>query len=210
MKLPKKFIKKAGGINKKAWRLFKASKSKKRKVSKGVRRKTSRKVATVAKKRRKVARRKTSGSPARRRRVTLMGNRTTNALINGAVIGGTAVGSTWAVNSVPLVKDQNAWMKALIQAGFGVVVMMMGRQLMVKKVGTGFISGAAISMILPYLPEGMKVFGAGRRLTAQEIAELQTMGKPYNIQASMGKPHTIAGGGGYAYSRGSRNFINKY
>lgn len=232
-RLPKKYIKKYGGITKRAWSAFKrktlsggtsggtatATTGKRRK-----RRTTSKKRllstirsggTTMAKRRRKRATTKRRYTPRRavsvrvgarrRRRTGILSNRTANVLMNGAAVGTGAVGSTWLINMVPFVRDLSPWVKALIQAGGGVVGITMFRNVWGKKLASGAIVGSAISLLLPYMPESFKFSGA-RQFSAAELDEVRT-GVPYSITpspaASMGVPFTISG-------RGSRNYAGGY
>jgi len=191
--LPKKYAKMGF---KKGWREFKKAMAKragklKRRVSKGVKRKTKnnptkkgvRKMAT--KKRR-------GGSTTRRRprrRVGLLPQTTVNALITGLMIAAPAIGGVWAINQIPWVKDQKPWAKALVQAAMGALGLTFLRGSLAKKISSGVIAGGGMQLILPYVP-GVK-FGAGRRFTPSELAALQTMGKPRQIPGDnnvMGKP----------------------
>lgn len=217
MKLPKKYIKKYG-LTKKAWAEFK-------KARKKVGRKIKRVVKKVTKKRkvlkkghnptykkgvRKVAKkRKTASKYPRRRRATLLTNRTMNAVVNGGIIGGTAIGSTWIVNMIPMIKDQASWVKALAQAGIGVMGLTFSRDLMVKKAFSGFIAGGAITLILPFMPETFK-FGAGRALTTPELRELQ-MGSRYNSLANKtGKPVSVGKPVSITMGRGTRGYTRTF
>ena len=223
--LPKKYIKKYG-VSKKAWDEFRKAKkraaakrkksvkkvskkkSPKKKVSKkktAPKKQAKKKVSRTPKKKsspkkgvKKMAKnKKKAGSKSRKsRRVTLLGNRTMNALINGGVIGGAAVGSTWIINMIPMVKDQASWIKALVQAGIGIGGMTFSRQLMVKKLFSGFIAGGAISLILPYMPEG---FQFGRSFSNDELRQLQDgrAGRPI----SMGRPVSFSGRGNRSYAK---------
>ena len=135
--------------------------------------------------------------PAKRRKLTLMSNRHINALVKGGMTGASTVGSTWAINFVPWVKDQKTWVKSLIQAAIGLAIFTFGRRKpLVQLVGVGFMSGAAVTQILPLINQ--KVFG--RRFTPRELYELQTMGVPVQIgpgatsNRTMGVPVKIGNG----------------
>lgn len=209
-KLPKRYIKKYG-ISKKGWAAYRkgtlsgAAKKKKavkkRIVKKAVKRKTITKSVrgtSMAKRKRKytkrqktTARRRLSGS----RSLRLFSGKTVNAIVDGAIVGGGAVGSTFALNMMPWVKEQNAWIKALIQAAVGVLGIGVFKNAQVKKLMAGSIAGGAISMIIPLMPESFR-FAGGREFTESELSELQNMGIPVSIsdpdESSMGIPVSIS------------------
>ncbi len=139
-------------------------------------------------KKKKAVSKKMGQAPKRRKR-TLMMNRTFNALIKGSIVGLSALAGLFIVNKTPWIKDQKAWIKSLVQAGLGVVTIIFVKNPLVKIAGTGFISGGAISMAMPFMPEGLAFAGAGGRpLTRAELQEMQSMGVPADI---MGKPIDI-------------------
>lgn len=187
--LPKKYAKMGFA---RGWKAYKAAKRKaksavKRTVKKVTRKRkvTKRKPATGVKKmaKRRTVRKKKSYK--RRPRRGLLTGRTANIVIDGATIGAGALGSVFALSKTPWVKDQAAWMKALIAAGIGVAGITLIKQPMAKKLFTGSIVGSAISLALPYMPEGFK-FSGGRPLAPAEMNYLRT-GKPF----VMGKPASI-------------------
>lgn len=143
-----------------------------------------------------VAKRKPAAAPAPTKKVgkrmpRLLTQQTLNTVIDGILIGGSAIGTTVGVNKIPVIRDLRPLFKSLIQTGSGIATIAMIKDKYAKKVGMGFIVGGAITAILPYLPEGMKVFG-GRPFTPGELASMRTMGKPFNINANtMGKPVNI-------------------
>ena len=221
--LPKKYAKLGFA---KGWKAYKASKRKvKKKAKKTVKKVAKKKVAKKpATKKRKVSRtrkviktikkgvkkmakrrrKKAVAKSRRRRRVNVLGNRTMNALVNGGIIGGTAVGSTWLVNMIPMVREQASWIKALVQAGIGVGGMTFSKQLMVKKAFSGFIAGAAISLVLPYMPEGFRFGGNGRAFNPAELMELQTAGNnKAGRPVSLGRSVSFSGRGTRNYSKGA-------
>ena len=198
-KLPKRYIKKYG-ISAKAWREYrkgtlsggakKKKKAVKKKAVKKAVRKTTTKKRTLTKsvrgnimakkrtyKKRKKSKSKRVGAP---RAMRLISGKTVNAITDGVLVGGGAVGSTFALNMIPFVKEQNAWIKAAIQAGVGVLGMGMFKNAYVKKLMAGSVAGAAISMIIPLMPESFK-FAGGREFTEDELLELQQMGIPVSI-----------------------------
>jgi len=224
MRLPKKYIKKYGGINKKAWRAFKnrtlsGTTRKKRKVTVMKRRKRR----AAPKKRRRVvtasvrmgARKKT----ARRRRVTIMSNRYMNALINSGAVGVGAIGSTIAMNKLPFVNTLTPWQKALIQVGIGVFGIPFVKNPMLKKVVGGATVGGAISLLIPFMPEGFSFYAggpvlpvatSGRPFTPSELTEMTAMGIPINTPGyksnNMGAILNLNTMG----NRGSRSYAKAY
>jgi len=232
--LKKKYInmaKKAGGtaktLFKRAWKLQKAKakspaalkrKKSKKKVAKKVTRKVSKKrtvkktttkrVTTMAKRKKSAAK-----APKRRSKKGLISQRTQNILTNGLLVGGSAVGTTWAVNMIPMVKDQASWLRALIQAALGVTGLTFSRDKNMKTIFVGSIVGSAISLILPLLPADAKIFGGARRFSEDELLELQygaRTGKPMEIAGKpmkiAGRPANIMGG----YPRGTRNYLKNF
>jgi hypothetical protein len=220
-RLPKKYIKKYGGINKRAWAAFKRkalsgkkkSAVKKKSVAKKVSRKPAKKTiirtikigAVKMAKKRKYTKKRKYRRLGQARRFRLVTGKTMNALVDGAVVGGSAIGSTWVLNMIPWIKDQTSWMKALIQAGIGAVGVGMVRNPWGKKAMAGMIAGGAISLAMPFMPEGFK-FSGGRAFSANELQELQTMGVPYSIPGAstrIGVPYSIPGASSQAsMSRG--------
>lgn len=194
--LPKKYAKMGF---KKGWKAYKmakgATKRAYKKVAGKVKRKSTKKVIKRTTKKRVYRMAGKKKSPVRRRKSSMMTNRTINALINGATIGGTAIASTLAVNKIPVIRDQNSWVKAAAQAGSGILGILFSKNLMAKKAWSGVVAGALMSVVLPLLPEGMRVFGAARNLSSAELAELQTMGRPFSIaqsSQSMGRPVNVS------------------
>lgn len=177
-------------------------KTAKRKVSKKktVKKKTTKrkKPSTTKKRSVTVAKRKTkkSGTRSKRRSVALISPRTINTLVDSAIIGGAALGSTALVNMAPVVKDWPAWQKALFQVVAGIFGLTFARNLMVKKAFSGSVVGAAISLIMPFMPAGFKFAGA-RPLTADEMTELATLGlgRPVGVPNNMGKPVYVPNSG---------------
>lgn len=193
---------------KKGWQLYKAAK-RKRRVSGSAARTTAaprtRSVSTSTGARKMPTKKATTGRrvvyrtvsvPAKRRvgrrAPRILSQQTMNTIIDGALIGTGAVGSTVVVNKTPFVKDLNQWFKAAIQAGLGMTLMTFFKDKYVKKVSMGMVVGSAISITLPLLPEGMKVFGR-RRFSPAELKKLQTLGKPqtYGRPQAIGRPVSI-------------------
>jgi len=133
---------------------------------------------------------KKMGKPSRPRKRTLMMNRSFNALVKGGIAGLAALAGLFIVNKTPWIKDQKAWVKSLVQAGLGLIPVIFVKQPLMKIAGTGLISGGAISMAMPFMPEGLSFAGAGggRTLTRDELYQMQQMGVPADI---MGKPVDI-------------------
>ena len=137
-----------------------------------------------------IYRNRAMGKPApkrRRRAPQLLSPTTMRIVMDGAIIGGSAVGSTVAVNLAPVIKDQAGWLKSLAQAGTGIALMTMQKNRQLKKAGMGCIVGGTISLALPLLPETMRVFGGRRAFSPGELRALQTMGRPY----ALGRPAAI-------------------
>lgn len=203
--LPKKYAK--YGF-KKGWRLYKASK---RKRTSGTPRKktttTTVRKTTMAKPKRKYTKRRTTKAVTRkprrygRRMPKLLSQQTINTIIDGLLIGGGAIGSTVAANTVPFLKDQRALIKSLGQAGIGAVSLGMFKDKYIKKLSMGMIVGGAISAILPFLPSDLKVFG-GRPFNASELSSLR-VGKPFSLGRPVSVPAPSMAGGKSSYrSRG--------
>ena len=138
---------------------------------------------------------KAMGAPRRRSRaIRFLSPTTITALTDGMTYASTAIGSTAAVHMAPVIKDQKNWMKILAQVATGVLLLNISRDRLMKKAAVGSFIGAGISTILPFLPEGMKIFGR-RPFTSAELQKLQTLsytpskiGKPF----SMGRPMPVS------------------
>ena len=161
-----------------------------------------RRSTTMAKAKRKApVRRRRAVTVAPRRRVgrrmpKLLTAQTMNTIIDGTLIGGSAVGTTVLVNMAPVIKNQAPWIKSLVQAGTGAVALGTFKDKYIKKVSMGAIVGSAITLILPWLPVGMKAFG-GRAFNQGELNSLRTLGKPFALGKPMNIPSpTMAGAGG--------------
>jgi len=220
--LPKKYAKFGFA---KGWKLYKAAKRKAgtaRKAVKKVVRKITRKrkpttgVKKMAVRKRVTVRRAAKAPARRRRRPSVLNNKWIRTAVDAGLIGGSAVGSTALVNMAPVIKDRKTWEKALFQAVVGIFGMTMAKNLLLKKAFSGAAVGAAITMILPYIPEGYRfsTMGRGRTFTRNELNDLRTLGVPYpktNGAAcgvpikSMGVPMQSLNGG-----RGKRAYAAAY
>lgn len=185
--LPKKYAKMGFA---KGWAAFKRAKAATARKLKGRSNKrkstsTTRKTSTSGV--RKVAAKK--APTTRRRRVTLMSNQTINLLVKGGTVAGSILGSTWAINYTPWIRDRKPWQKALAQAAGGLLLWMFSRRPLVRLAALGLVSSAGITAALPYINQ--KMFG--RRFSPSELAQLQTMGVPTAIGPSngMGVPTSI-------------------
>lgn len=202
--LPKKYAK--YGF-KKGWKLFNAAKNSRKKKTSGSTHVTPKlKGKTMAKKKRaksggtKIIVR-TAGAPAkkrktmgRRRAPSLVSKKTMDAIIDGGIMGATAIGSTAALGVVPVVKEWPTIAKVATQVGTG-ILLLAPKDKYIKKAGMGVIIGSVISLILPRLPENLKVFGGGRRKFSQaELEKIRSLGKPVNIPNStrqLGRPMSL-------------------
>jgi len=149
--------------------------------------------------------------------VKLLDKKTVDALISAGAVGVSAVGSTFLINKIPFIRDQKSWIKALTQAGIMIAGIPFAAHPVVKQFLSGFGTGAAISLIIPFLPEGFRFGGStsGRRFNAQELAELQTIGKPIKISTiqkqklgravKVGRPVKVLSMG---HSRGKRGYAD--
>lgn len=205
--LPKKYAK--HGF-KKGWKLYKAAQRKSKvsgraaKPAKPRKRKatTSTGASTMPKKKKSTGRRvvyRTVKAPRKRSRVgrrmpRLLSPQTLNIVIDGTLMGGGAIGSTVAINKLPFVKDLNQYFKAAIQTALGMVLMTFFKDKYIKKASMGIVIGSAISLTLPLLPEGMKVWGRRRRFSPSELYKLQTLGRPVSIgkPRSLGRPVSVS------------------
>lgn len=146
----------------------------------------------------------------RRRAVSMIPAGTAGAIMNGALIGGSAIASTYAVNMIPGIKDQKTWIKAASQVGLGLLGAIMIKQPMIKKLAAGFIAGGAITAILPYLPESVQTSAfkgsrIPRTFSPSELHELRTLGRP--VTSVMGKPVSSFGASPY---NGPRSYLKQY
>ncbi len=224
--LPKKYAKMGF---KKGWKEYKASKRKRTSGASTVKKKAAPKKkrvagSTVKKKvtkrtytkpktmkgtpmKKKAVSKKMGKAPKKRKR-TLMMNRTFNAVIKGGIVGLSALAGLFIVNKTPWIRDQKAWMKSLFQGGLGVATILFVKNPLIKMAGTGFISGGAISLAMPFMPEGLSFAGAGtgRTLTRDELKQMQHMGVPADI---MGKPVDIQSVASMGKGSGMRSGIRK-
>jgi len=186
-KKAKRARKSTSGTTTKKKTMGKSYAQKKAVVKKVLRKPTTKKVVTMQKKKKAVS--KTMGkSPARRKR-TLMMNRSFNAIVKGGIAGLAALAGLFIVNKTPWVKDQKAWMKSLFQVGVGLIPVLFVKQPLMKIAGIGSITGGAISLAMPFMPEGLSFAGAGGRvLTRDELKEMNYMGVPADM---LGKPVDI-------------------
>jgi len=167
----------------------------------------------------KAAPRRTMGRPS----VKMLSKKTMDAIKASSVTGLAALGSTFAIQKLPYIKDQTSWIKAAVQGVMGLIMLPVFKQPVMKQIGGGFITGAAISLAIPYMPEGFR-FGKGRGFTNAELAQLQTVGRPFRVSQQLspnqiqartmglpvrvGKPISLKtmGHGKGTYSRGRRNY----
>lgn len=194
--LPKKYAKRGF---KKGWQLWRAAKRKSSRSRTRGSTNTTPRTSTGVKPMQTITpnrRPPTSlGAPKRRRRqLRLLSPATMTALTDGLMYASTAIGTTAAVHMVPVIKDQRNWMKVLSQVGSGILLLNLSKDRLMKKAAVGTFIGAGISAILPFIPEGMKIFGR-RKFTSSELQKLRTLsyspsriGKPYNL----GKPVTTS------------------
>lgn len=190
---------------KRGWAMYKAAKRKyktrgsspAKRASRPTTRTTGATTMATTVKRRRPVRRAMGASPVRRRRRAprLLSQATLNTVMDGFLIGGSAIGSTMAMGMIPVIKDQRAWIKSLSQAALGIVMLSVFKDRYIKKASMGVIVGSGMSLILPMLPEGMRVFGR-RSFSATELHKLQTLGKPYGIPRTsgpvyLGKPMSL-------------------
>jgi len=171
---------------------------------------TAKKKTTTKRTGRPVAVKKTTRTAARTSKRTgrptmkRLQKNTLDALLNGALVGGGALVSSVAVNQIPVVKTQAPWIKSLANVAIGLGLVTMVKNPMVKKVGSGFIAGAAIEQLKPLI-SGFGLTMGAREFNAAELAELQT-GRPVNA-AMLGKPVDVTRKGlSTGYSRGKRAY----
>lgn len=151
-------------------------------VSKMAKTKTKTRTKTVIKYR-------NPGNPKKapkKQRISFMRNKLYNASINGAVIGGSAVGSTALINMIPVPAawEIKNWHKALAQFGVGLAGWFFIRNLWAKKFFTGTMAGGAITWMLPWLKEQKIVPWSGNgnsKLTPYQISKLR-MGNNGNMR----------------------------
>lgn len=187
VRLPKSIIKKYG-ITKRAWQVFRASKKPK---TMGAKMKRKRGAA----KRRSVVQSVRLGAvpairPRRRRAVSLLSGSTMKTIIDGGIIGGSALGTTFAMQKLPWIGTRPAWQKAITLAALGLLGVTFVRSPLVKKISSGAIVGGVICGFMPLMPEGFKF--SGRELSPDEMEELATMGGLMEIPA-LGRPFTPPG-----------------
>lgn len=123
----------------------------------------------------------------------MTGKTTEKFMLLMAVIVG-AVGTSWAVNNLPIVRDTDPRWKSLIQLGGGLALLFFapGSWQLVKVAGIGAIAIGGASTVQKTFPN-MKLLsgpkGGGRNLSSQELSALRALG-------AMRAPVTVSRGGG--------------
>lgn len=194
--LPRKYAKMGFA---RGWRAFKAALKKRgKKVKRTIVKKIT---ARPKRKRRIVAKRRSNphnpgGNPVARKKkyiVRMKTNPMVKEFVDGGTIAGSAVGSSMLMNMVPMLRNLNPWVRGLMLALPGAVIVGTARNRTMKAIGKGAVTGGMLTLILPFIPETQKVFG-GRRLTAGEMDMIKrTLGVPINIanNKAMGLPIDI-------------------
>lgn len=199
MGLPKKYAKMGFA---KGWKAYKAAKRKaKTAMDKTFRRKkrTSRKrksnTTTVTRRRATMPKAAKSATRRRTSRKRWTPASPTAIATDAVVVGGGAMGSTMAVNMLPMIKDQKPWIKALAQIilSAGAAGLTPRKHKRVRQFFAGGAAGGAITLLIPYIKNPWALSGRSRPLSAEELQSL-TMGEPYQIKGAgthMGAPVTI-------------------
>jgi len=120
--LPAKYVKAGGGFTAKAWRLWRSAKAAAKKargaVSKKIKRKKSKSVTT---KKKGTTMAKKKGKAVAKRTITFFNSDAGKAIVNVGGGTGMALGSTAALEYIPMVKEWPTWGKASTQAGIGLL-----------------------------------------------------------------------------------------
>lgn len=191
MTLPKKYRKlglKQGYL---AWGAVKRKAAVARKkiskvVKKVARKTTAKRKTTVTKKPTTTKRRVTTmaakkTTPVKRRRKTgVISERTMKLITNTGLVGLSTLGSVALLNMTPMLKDLKRWQKVLFLTLTAVLGVGMAKNILIKTAFSGAGVAAAITLLLPYMPEGFSFAGrgGGRKFSRGELAELTTMGVP--------------------------------
>lgn len=116
------------------------------------------------------------------------------AIVDALIVAGGTISSLIAVNKLPWVKDRPSWVKALMQGGAGLASMRTLRRREAKKFAQGILVGGGVSATLPFVPEGLRVFGR-RNLSPAEMQKLKTVGRPMAVptgnNGTMGRPMSV-------------------
>lgn len=139
------------------------------------------------------AAKKTTQPKKRRMGRPLISQMDLNLMLDALMITAGTLTSLIAVNKFPWVKDQPSWMKALFQGGAGLTAMRTVKNRNMKRGAMGVLVGGGVSATMPFVPEGLRVFGR-RRLSPVELNKLKTLKRPAAIPnngATMGRPVSI-------------------
>lgn len=171
----KKSVKKKATPKKTAKKKTAKKKATKKKTTKkkATTKKVTKKKSNKSAPKKKPAKKKGKGTMAKKS-VSLLSPKMVNVIASsGSATTGLLVG-TGAVNFLPYIKDQKAWIKALVQAITGLSGFALIKNKYWKMGFLGTTLGAAYTALAPYLPEQMKL--AGRDFSQAEIQELMTLG----------------------------------
>lgn len=173
----KKSLKKKAAPKKKATK--KKATKKKTTKKKTAKKKTTTKKVTPKKSKKAAPKKKTAKKKGKvkamaKKTVQLLSPKVVNAMISGGSATTGLILGTGAVNYLPVIKDQKAWIKAVVQAllGIGGFVLVKGKYWKMGFVGTTI--GSLYTAVAPYLPQQFKL--AGRDFTNAELQELMTLG----------------------------------
>ena len=225
--LPKKYAKLGF---KKGWAAYKKAKRDRMKGSATAKRSSTSQKKTVAKakpktktktvvktvikyKKTPAQKSKPKGKKMGKTKVTLISKKTIDTLIGSGMVGGGTVLSTLLVNKLPIIKNQKPLFIALTQGGVMFATLPLSKYKLYKQFVSGSGVGAAISMLIPLMPEGFRLGSSGRTFSETELAELQTVGRPVKLvrtENSVGRPVKISpfknAMGHKVFSRGKRGY----
>lgn len=102
-------------------------------------------------------------------------------IMDGAIFVVSLYGSTIVINSIPVVKDWNPWLKGGTQFAIGMLMAMDRRT---RKVGIGVIGGSMATVGVPLIRKNfpnVKLHGNNKGLSQAQIAKMQALGVPVNL-----------------------------
>jgi hypothetical protein len=126
------------------------------------------------------------------KKVSLLGGGIAGKIMDSGLMAIGVIAGTAAGANLPWIKDQKAYIKGLILAAAGLMAMQFIRQPIAKKAAAGIIASGALALASPAFinispGESIPSFAtSGRRFSRDELAALQSMGRPYPIP--LGRP----------------------
>lgn len=199
--LPKSIIKKYG-VSKKAWDVFRGTRSRKKKTApKARKRRVHHVVAQVMEKvemkkthkKRRVAMPKKKHHSRRGKLKAVIGSRPGQIVAMAATAAAGGVATSFVVNKAPVIRDQSRLVKSAVQGGLGIIAIMFMRNKMVKSLGAGAVIAAAMGAAQEILKVQALAgpTAGGRTLTPSEMARI-TGGMGMPLPGTMAVPMSTA------------------